>query len=373
MKKDNRSNSIAKRLDYESKNVSGGGIEPSDLTDDQKDVLKEIPNFPGVPKPEKEPNKFFDLVDKGSKFMTDPDNLQNIILPLTSAIESIASGGASPGTGSMQLAKQVGDTQKAQEERLQKKAEAKRAARARQMVRQLGREDITSEERNRLLRELYPKEVGLKEMDLEYKTLKDMLSFQSSKNLNNFRNFKDKRDTEISLYKDFRSDSRSRNYGESRRVFNNIKSTWNEDVKRSEPNRGAIDQSLITSFNKLLDPGSVVRESEYARTPHGMALISILEGFVGRIEKGGSGITDEYRDEIVEVAERLYNNALQDYKSYVSDFIDRSKSWGASPYNVVGKENMELIYGKDWLELIKLAIDGDEVAKKYLDEEGIVY
>ena len=41
-----------------------------------------------------------------------------------------------------------------------------------------------------------------------------------------------------------------------------------------------VDQALVVVFNKILDPGSVVRESEFARTPEGLAYLDRLEAWL---------------------------------------------------------------------------------------------
>ena len=53
----------------------------------------------------------------------------------------------------------------------------------------------------------------------------------------------------------------------------------------------AGSQAILISFNKLLDPTSVVRESEYARSESGQSALETLRGFVDRLAKGGSGVT----------------------------------------------------------------------------------
>lgn len=85
-------------------------------------------------------------------------------------------------------------------------------------------------------------------------------------------------------------------------------------------NNVALDQSLITLFNKLTDPTSVVRESEYARTAMNLPFFNALRGKVEKFQRGGAGLTSDDRQALIQVAEiitngsgQLYNQALQDY------------------------------------------------------------
>ena len=53
----------------------------------------------------------------------------------------------------------------------------------------------------------------------------------------------------------------------------------------------AGSQAILISFNKLLDPTSVVRESEYARSVTGQSALETLKGYADRLARGGAGVT----------------------------------------------------------------------------------
>jgi len=71
----------------------------------------------------------------------------------------------------------------------------------------------------------------------------------------------------------------------------------------------AATQAVIFSFNKLLDEGSVVRESEFARTADGQSLINRLEGGIEQIEQGGAGVTLETIQSVQSIAKKLLGSA----------------------------------------------------------------
>ena len=86
------------------------------------------------------------------------------------------------------------------------------------------------------------------------------------------------------------------------------------------------DQSLITMFNKLTDPASVVRESEYNRTPDGGNLYDKYKGMLDRlISSGGAGLTQKGREELMQTAQAIddaYNKVLQDTVTpYFNDIV----------------------------------------------------
>ncbi len=70
----------------------------------------------------------------------------------------------------------------------------------------------------------------------------------------------------------------------------------------------AVDQALINSFNKLMDPSSVVRESEYARTAQDQSIMNYLKGKMGadgKWARGGAGLTAQDRQAIATMARKF--------------------------------------------------------------------
>lgn len=64
-----------------------------------------------------------------------------------------------------------------------------------------------------------------------------------------------------------------------------------EGVKQAEGgNLNSGSQAILVTFQKILDPNSVVRESEYARSPEGLGLINRMQGAWDRLRMGGAGV-----------------------------------------------------------------------------------
>ena len=97
----------------------------------------------------------------------------------------------------------------------------------------------------------------------------------------------------------------------------------------------AVDQALIIILNKMLDPQSVVRESEYARTPQDMALWNRIKGKAEKLVSGGAGLEDEDRMAIAKMARNFYNVSKNQYNEQVSYFTDLAKDYGYAPENIV--------------------------------------
>jgi hypothetical protein len=73
--------------------------------------------------------------------------------------------------------------------------------------------------------------------------------------------------------------------------------------------KNVATQAIIATFNKILDPTSVVRESEYDRTAAGQALLSRIQGKYENIAQGGAGVTAETLKSAVELGNQYLKNA----------------------------------------------------------------
>jgi len=104
-----------------------------------------------------------------------------------------------------------------------------------------------------------------------------------------------------------------KDYREMGRYVSNIDVAMKE--AKVTKNFVAVDQTLINAFNKLNDPTSVVRESEYARTASDIALLNKLRGKWQKIQTGGAGLTSDEREAISRMAKNFYQSAKTRYDS----------------------------------------------------------
>lgn len=121
--------------------------------------------------------------------------------------------------------------------------------------------------------------------------LKDVLSFRKQVNTN-------------PIVKDFLAiDSQTKRLNEA------VTDVEEQRKTGQTPSFIAVDQALITILNKMLDPTSVVRESEYARTPGDQAALSRVKGKFQQLVVGGTSLTDDERNAVVRMARRFSNVA----------------------------------------------------------------
>lgn len=73
-----------------------------------------------------------------------------------------------------------------------------------------------------------------------------------------------------------------------------------EAARRGDLSQGA--QAVLVTFQKVLDPTSVVRESEFARSAAGQSLFTRIEGAFEKLTKGGAGVPLEELEKFANLA-----------------------------------------------------------------------
>jgi len=76
-----------------------------------------------------------------------------------------------------------------------------------------------------------------------------------------------------------------------------------------DSNKSAAEQLLITTYNKITDPRSIVRESEFNRTAEWQSLMNELRWKLGKLSKWWAWITKSELSKYINVARELGKNA----------------------------------------------------------------
>ena len=125
---------------------------------------------------------------------------------------------------------------------------------------------------------------------------------------------------------------RTKVYGELGTTFNNIKSS-------AESKTGPGDIALITGFMKMLDPGSVVRETEFATARDTAGLYDRLLNTSQKLQSGQLFTLDsKQRTEYVDLAKKYLDSAQKkaaDDKKALNVVV---KNYRLNPDNVFGPE-----------------------------------
>ena len=138
-------------------------------------------------------------------------------------------------------------------------------------------------------------------------------------------------DKEEKLRKEFQL--RTKVYGELGTTYSNIKSS-------AEAKTGQGDVALITQFMKMIDPGAVVRETDFAIARDTAGLYTKLENALKKAE-GGQFLQPGQRNDFVNLAKQYYDAAQKkagDDKKALGVVV---KNYKLNPENVFGPETAE--------------------------------
>lgn len=105
---------------------------------------------------------------------------------------------------------------------------------------------------------------------------------------------------------------------------------------RKTGNKVGIDQAIISVFNKVNDPGSVVRESEYARTPENLPMVNRIVGAVSKWKQGGAGMTSDDRDALVLAAKIIANTVGQKFNEQKRQYNELATLQGLDDRLITG-------------------------------------
>lgn len=103
----------------------------------------------------------------------------------------------------------------------------------------------------------------------------------------------------------------------------------------------SADQVIVTVLNKVLDPASVVRESEYARTAEGQSVLSRLEGYFQKMKSGGAGISGAEREAVMLTIEALGKSMDKQYQPIVKQYRGLASEYGFNPDRIVQPTKQE--------------------------------
>lgn len=147
------------------------------------------------------------------------------------------------------------------------------------------------------------------------------------------------------------------------RNMNGVNALWNT-YSNGKIGLNAMSQAIITSYGKILDPGSVVRESEYARTPEGLGLVDKAEGWLLKMQQGGAGLTKANLQEFVNAINILGKNA----QSEINKQIDIARAYGEK----YGLDTSLLGGSKDTSKTVVQTIEYPKGSGKYynVDQNG---
>lgn len=110
-----------------------------------------------------------------------------------------------------------------------------------------------------------------------------------------------------------------------------------ENMKTSAASgTGPGDIALITQFMKMLDPGSVVRETEFATAQNAAGYYEGLKAKLVQIQGKGEILTPAAREQYVALAKQYLEAAEREGKQVESSMAPVIKNYGLNPENIFG-------------------------------------
>jgi hypothetical protein len=147
---------------------------------------------------------------------------------------------------------------------------------------------------------------------------------------------KDKTTIAVAQAKEFRADERIKNLQIVERSERGMAAALKKATSPDEKSRIASDQALGVLFQKMLDPTSVVRESEFARTPEGASMINRITSIAPHLARGGLRLTNEDRQALADMASALLLEAKRTANKAFSEFETRADEIGLNKKIVFG-------------------------------------
>ena len=117
--------------------------------------------------------------------------------------------------------------------------------------------------------------------------------------------------------------------------FQEVKSAFsqiNDGLNLKSP---AGDLAAATKFMKILDSGSVVRESELAMAMKATGALDRLQNYAKNVVTGNK-LTPAQRDDFRKLSQQFYNSSATQFNEKQAEYTDIAKRYGFNPTDVAG-------------------------------------
>jgi hypothetical protein len=115
--------------------------------------------------------------------------------------------------------------------------------------------------------------------------------------------------------------------------FRSVRDSYGRVKESAVDPSAAGDLALIFNYMKMLDPGSVVRESEFANAAASGSLGQRWVAF-GKKLLSGERLGDKVRKDFIDRSNKLYAQQERQYEATVDVYKRLADEWGLSPENI---------------------------------------
>lgn len=138
-----------------------------------------------------------------------------------------------------------------------------------------------------------------------------------------FNNTKDDFKNERDLRNDFQGLPQTK-------LFNETQSAYNQIKVGLSAKSAAGDLAAATKFMKMLDPGSVVRESELGMAMAATGVVDRVSNYLNTL-KTGEKLTESQRADFQKIADGLMEASANPYSKSLADFRGTASGYGLNP------------------------------------------
>lgn len=163
---------------------------------------------------------------------------------------------------------------------------------------------------------------------------------KSTTNTNVFNNTKDDFKNERDLRNDFAGLPTTKAFNEVQSAYDQIKVA----IQKESP---AGDLAAATKIMKILDPGSVVRESELGMAMQANGLMDRVENYANMIITGQK-LTPQQRKDFGDLAEQLYTAAAGRYDASADEYRGIAEKYKLNPDVVAKRSKRSVISTGGW-------------------------
>lgn len=129
-------------------------------------------------------------------------------------------------------------------------------------------------------------------------------------------------------------------YVNQSKEFVDVSNAYRRILASNEDPSAAGDLALIFNYMKMLDPGSVVRESEFATAENAASVPERIRGLWNKTLSGEKLLPDR-RADFVKRADKLYAGQLVGHSKLQKTYTDMAQRYGLDPANVVLNYNID--------------------------------
>lgn len=124
------------------------------------------------------------------------------------------------------------------------------------------------------------------------------------------------------------------------KTYKDVRDSYNRVLASAKDPSAAGDLALIFNYMKILDPGSVVRESEFATAAASGSFGDRLQAAAQKVIRG-ERLSVEMRRDFENRANLLFNEQLETHKGLRDRYADLSTKRGLAAEDVIGKPERE--------------------------------